>query len=50
MKTALLVWGGWEGHEPEKGATLFASFLRASDYEVEIATTLDVYLDQETGG
>lgn len=46
MKTALITWGGWEGHEPQKGAALFASFLRASDYEVEVATTLDVYLDQ----
>jgi hypothetical protein len=27
MKAALLVWGGWAGHEPEKGARLFATFL-----------------------
>lgn len=45
MKSALIVWGGWEGHEPEKGATLFASFLRDQGYEVEVATTLDAYLD-----
>ncbi len=24
MKLALLVWGGWDGHEPEKGAVLYA--------------------------
>lgn len=46
MKSALLVWGGWEGHEPEKGANLFAPFLREQGYEVEIATTLDVYCDE----
>ena len=46
MKSALITWGGWEGHEPEKGATLFASFLREQGYEVEIVTTLDVYFDQ----
>lgn len=46
MKSALLVWGGWEGHEPEKGATLFAPFLREQEYEVEISNTLDAYLDE----
>ncbi len=45
MKSALVVWGGWEGHEPEKGATLYSSFLREQGYQVEVATTLDVYLD-----
>lgn len=45
MKSALIVWGGWEGHEPEKGAALFAAFLQEQGYEVEVATTLDVYLD-----
>lgn len=47
MKSALIVWGGWEGHEPEKGAALFASFLREQQYTVEVATTLDAYLDEE---
>lgn len=46
MKSALLVWGGWDGHEPEKGAALFAPFLREQGYEVEVASTLDVYLDE----
>ncbi|GCE22628.1 ThuA domain-containing protein [Dictyobacter kobayashii] len=46
MKSALIVWGGWEGHEPEKGAALFAPFLREQGYEVEVATNLDVYLDE----
>lgn len=46
MKSALIVWGGWEGHEPQKGAALFASFLREQQYAVEISTTLDAYLDE----
>ena len=46
MKSALIVWGGWEGHEPQKGAALFAAFLQGQGYAVEVATTLDVYLDQ----
>lgn len=47
MKSALITWGGWSGHEPEKGAALFAPFLREQGYEVEVVDTLDVYLDQD---
>ncbi|MGQ0604811.1 MAG: ThuA domain-containing protein [Anaerolineales bacterium] len=46
-KRALLVWGGWERHEPQLGAELFDSVLRAEGFMVEIADTLDVYLDAE---
>lgn len=46
MKKALFVWGGWEGHEPKKGVDIFSQFLVEQDYEVEIADTLDVYLDE----
>ncbi len=46
MKSALIVWGGWDGHEPQKGAELFAPYLRAQGYEVEVSTTLDAYLDE----
>ncbi len=45
MKSALIVRGGWAGHEPEKGAAIFAPFLQSQGYEVEISTTLDSYLD-----
>ena len=47
MKSALFVCGGWEGHEPEKCARLFAPFLEENGYAVEISTTLDSYLDAE---
>jgi type 1 glutamine amidotransferase len=46
-KSALLVYGGWSGHEPELGAKLFAECLREKDYSVELSDTLDVYLDME---
>ena len=45
MKSALFIWGGWEGHEPEQGAQLFAACLRDEGYSVELADTLDVCLD-----
>ena len=45
-KSALLVWGGWEGHEPGRCADIFAPYLRDQGYDVEVATSLDVYLDE----
>jgi type 1 glutamine amidotransferase len=45
MKSALVVWGGWEGHEPKKCVDIFAPFLQEQGYQVEISDTLDSYLD-----
>jgi len=47
MKKALIVCGGWEGHEPKKCAEIFAPILRKEGYEAEISDTLDVYLDEK---
>ena len=44
-KRALIVWGGWEGHEPEAVATIFAGVLRDNGYDVDVQTELDVFLD-----
>ncbi len=45
MKKALMVWGGWEGHEPKKGSELFAPLLEDAGYSVDIFDKLDVYAD-----
>ena len=50
VKSALFVCGGWEGHEPEKCAGIFARFLRQKGCEVEVSDTLDSYLDEEKMG
>jgi type 1 glutamine amidotransferase len=47
LKSALFVYGGWEGHEPEKCAAIFKPFLQAKGYEVEVSSTLDTYLDED---
>jgi uncharacterized protein len=44
-KKALFVWGGWDGHEPEKCTAIFAPWLESQGFEVEISNTLDAYLD-----
>lgn len=47
MKKVLMVWGGWEGHEPKQCVDVFVPLLEAVGYEVEISGTLDAYLDTE---
>ena len=46
-KKALIVWGGWEGHEPKKCVDIFAPWLMEQGFEVEVSNTLDAYLDLE---
>lgn len=46
-KQALIVSGGWDGHQPKEVADLFAELLRVEGFEVEIAYTLDAFLDEQ---
>jgi type 1 glutamine amidotransferase len=46
-KRALIVWGGWDGHEPEKVADLFKEILEAESFEVEVSDSLDSFADAE---
>jgi type 1 glutamine amidotransferase len=46
-KQALVVWGGWEGHEPRQVAAVLADTLRRHDFEVEVSDTLDSFKDVE---
>jgi len=46
-KKALIVWGGWDGHEPEQVAGIFAAQLRDSGFDVEVSDTLDAFLDAD---
>lgn len=45
MKKALIVWGGWDGHEPDRVAKVFGDLLTAEGFEVEISDTLDAFAD-----
>jgi hypothetical protein len=47
MKRALIVWGGWDGHEPRQVAEWFTQILTAEAYEVEIADSLAAFDDTE---
>ena len=47
MKLALMVWGGWDGHEPKQCVDIFAPHLEANGFEVRVSDTLDVYTEQD---
>lgn len=48
MKKAIMVWGGWDGHEPRKCVDIFAPFLEKKGFEVGIYDSLDIYTEAET--
>ncbi|MBQ0823564.1 ThuA domain-containing protein, partial [Microvirga sp. HBU67558] len=39
MREALIVWGGWPGHEPEQCATIVAGLLRDEGFQVHLETS-----------
>ncbi len=45
-RRALIVWGGWDGHQPKEVGELFADMLRAEQFEVEISDTLETFRDE----
>ena len=45
MKSVLMVWGGWDGHEPKQCVDVFAPILEAEGFKVEISNALDACLD-----
>ena len=47
---ALIVQGGWDGHSPRAFADRYAGMLRDEGFEVEIASSLDAFLDTELLG
>ena len=47
MKKALIVWGGWDGHEPKEIAKVFSDLLVNEGFEVEVSDTLDSFKDKE---
>jgi type 1 glutamine amidotransferase len=45
MREALIVWGGWSGHEPEQGAQIVAGLLRESGFNVYLETSTEAFAD-----
>ncbi|WP_022872992.1 ThuA domain-containing protein [Nesterenkonia alba] len=47
-KRALIVRGGWEGHQPVETTDFFRPFLTASGYEYTIHDSPEIYADEQT--
>ncbi|MDR3050619.1 MAG: ThuA domain-containing protein [Oscillospiraceae bacterium] len=46
-KKALILWGGWAGHEPELVAARIAGLLAQNGYETTVSGTLDALADAD---
>ena len=47
QRKALIVHGGWDGHQPREVADIFARVLRDERFDVEVFDTLDAFLDRD---
>ena len=45
MREALIVWGGWSGHEPEQGAHIVREMLETNGFKVYIENTTEAFAD-----
>lgn len=45
VKKALIVRGGWDGHEPKQCSDIFVPILQENSYDVEVSDTLAAYTD-----
>ncbi|MCP2164176.1 ThuA domain-containing protein [Goodfellowiella coeruleoviolacea] len=46
-RRALVVRGGWAGHQPRETTELFLPFLRDNGFDVHVSETLDAYTDAD---
>lgn len=46
-KKALIVWGGWDGHQPKEVAQVFERVLREDGFAVDVSDTLDAFKDRD---
>jgi type 1 glutamine amidotransferase len=47
QRKALMVWGGWPGHEPRQCVEVFIPFLEQNGFEVEVVNDLNAYADKD---
>jgi type 1 glutamine amidotransferase len=45
MKTALIVYGGWSGHDPEECAAIYRRWLHEDGFSVRMATETSAFAD-----
>ena len=50
MREAMIVWGGWAGHEPEQGARIIAGILEEHEFTVRIENSTRAFADPALAG
>jgi type 1 glutamine amidotransferase len=45
MREAMIVWGGWTGHEPQQGAEVIRGILEGEGFSVRVETTTAAFAD-----
>lgn len=45
-RKALIVQGGWDGHQPKEVAEIFRGLLAKENFDVEVSDTLDAFKDE----
>lgn len=46
-RKALIVWGGWHGHDPDLCASIIREWLKAESFDVRVETKTEVFLDPD---
>jgi type 1 glutamine amidotransferase len=46
-KTALIVYGGWNGHQPAEVSAVFKGILETEGFAVEVSASLDSFTDED---
>ncbi len=49
QKSALIVWGGWEGHTPEASANIVKEMLEGHGFDVTMSNSTTSYADPDLG-
>jgi hypothetical protein len=47
LRRALIVWGGWDGHQPREVAEVFRRALTVDGFAVEVSDSLDSFSDEK---
>jgi type 1 glutamine amidotransferase len=45
MREAMIVWGGWSGHEPDQGAKIVSEMLTGHGFKVRVETSTKAFAD-----
>jgi type 1 glutamine amidotransferase len=48
QRKALIVWGGWDGHQPQRVAALFQRWLHEDGFDVQISDSLAVFDERQS--